>query len=129
MFANLKKLWKEKRSRSIISLFDDLNRPKEFSIELDELFFDYSKTQIDKECRVELLKLAKLKEVEQVRSAMFSGEKINKTEDRSVLQVALRNQSTSPIYSDGENVMPKVLIRWKECDYFHGAFELENLKG
>ena len=41
MFAKLKKLWKEKRSRSIISLFDDLNRPKEFSIELDELFFDY----------------------------------------------------------------------------------------
>ena len=60
MFANLKKLWNEKCSRSIISLFDDLNRPAEFSIELDELFFDYSKTQIDKETRVELLKLAKL---------------------------------------------------------------------
>ena len=62
MFANLKKLWKEKRSRSIISLFDDLNRPKEFSIELDELFFDYSKTKNDKEGRVERLKLAKIKE-------------------------------------------------------------------
>ena len=71
MFANLKKLWNEKRSCSIISLFDDLNRPAEFSIELDELFFDYSKTQIDKETRVELLKLAKLREVERVRSAMF----------------------------------------------------------
>ena len=129
MFAKLKKLWKEKRSRSIISLFDDLNRPKEFSIELDELFFDYSKTQIDEECRLELLKLAKLKEVEQVRSAMFSGEKINKTEDRSVLHVALRNQSTSPIFSDGENVMPKVINTLERMRLFSQRIRTGKFKG
>ena len=129
MFAKLKKLWKEKRSRSIISLFDDLNMPKEFSIELDELFFDYSKTQIDEECRLELLKLAKLKEVEQVRSAMISGEKINKTEDRSVLHMALRNQSTSPIFSDGENVMPKVINTLERMRLFSQRIRTGKFKG
>ena len=129
MFANLKKLWNEKRSRSIISLFDDLNRPAEFSIELDELFFDYSKTQIDKETRVELLKLAKLREVELVRSSMFSGEKINKTEDRSVLHVALRNQSTSEIFSDGENVMPKVIYTLERMRSFSRSIRSGKFKG
>ena len=108
MFTKLKRHWKAKRSRSIISLFDDPNRAVEFSIDLGDLFFDYSKTQIDKECRSELLQLAKVKAVEQFRSAMFSGEKINKTDERSVLHVALRNKSVSKIFSDGENVMPKI---------------------
>ena len=108
MFTKLKRHWEAKSSRSIISLFDDPNRAVEFSIDLGDLFFDYSKTQIDKECRAELLQLAKVKAVEQFRSAMFSGEKINKTEDRSVLHVALRNKSGSKIFSDGENVMPKI---------------------
>ena len=98
MFTKLKRHWEAKSSRSIISLFDDPNRAVEFSIDLGDLFFDYSKTQIDKECRAELLQLAKVKAVEQFRSAMFSGEKINKTEDRSVLHVALRNKSGSKIF-------------------------------
>ena len=105
MFTKFKRYWEAKSSRSITSLFDDPNRALEFSIDLEDLFFDYSKTQIDKKCRAELLKLAKLKAVEQFRSAMFSGEKINRTEDRSVLHVALRINSGSKIFSDCENVM------------------------
>ena len=49
MFTKLKRHWEAKSSRSIISLFDDPNRAVEFSIDLGDLFFDYSKTQIDKE--------------------------------------------------------------------------------
>ena len=55
MFKKLERLWKEKSSRSIISLFDDPKRAMDFSVDLGDLFFDYSKTQIDDDCRAELL--------------------------------------------------------------------------
>ena len=63
MFKKLERLWKEKSSRSIISLFDDPKRTMDFSVDLGDLFFDYSKTQIDDECRAELLKLVELQRV------------------------------------------------------------------
>ena len=49
-----------------------------------------------------------LQRVEKFKNAMFSGDKINRTEDRSVLHMALRNKSETKIFSDGENVMPKI---------------------
>lgn len=51
---------------------------------------------------------AKSRRVEESRDAMFSGEKINFTENRSVLHVALRNRSNTPIVVDGADVMPEV---------------------
>ena len=129
MFTKLKRHWEAKSSRSIISLFDDPNRALEFSIDLGDLFFDYSKTQIDKKCRAELLKLAKLKAVEQFRSAMFSGEKINRTEDRSVLHVALRNKSGSKIFSDCENVMPKIFDTLEKMRAFTKSIHDGEFKG
>ncbi|RQW61062.1 glucose-6-phosphate isomerase [Vibrio viridaestus] len=74
----------------------------------DDILIDYSKNLITKETLELLLDLADQTDLKSAIKAMFSGEKINKTEDRSVLHVALRNRSNTPIYSDGEDVMPAV---------------------
>lgn len=82
-----------------------------------ELLLDYSKNLIDNECMELLLNLAKSRKVEEARQAMFNGDKINFTENRAVLHVALRNRSNKPILVDGQDVMPevnKVLEHMKE---------------
>lgn len=64
-----------------------------------------------------LLNLARARKVEEARTSMFNGEKINFTEKRAVLHIALRNRSNSPIIVDGQDVMPevnKVLDHMKE---------------
>ena len=129
MFKKLERLWKEKSSRSIISLFDDPKRAMDFSVDLGDLFFDYSKTQIDDECRAELLKLVELQRVEKLKNAMFSGDKINRTEDRSVLHMALRNKSETKIFSDGENVMPKIFDTIKKMRVFTKSIQEGKFNG
>lgn len=74
----------------------------------DDILVDYSKNLITKETLKLLLDLADQTDLKSAIQAMFSGEKINKTEDRSVLHMALRNRSNTPIYSDGKDVMPEV---------------------
>lgn len=55
-----------------------------------------------------LFSLARARKIEEARDAMFSGEKINTTENRAVLHVALRNRSNTPILVDGKDVVPDV---------------------
>lgn len=55
-----------------------------------------------------LFDLAKARKIEQARDAMFAGEKINFTERRAVLHIALRNRANKPILLDGTDVMPDV---------------------
>ena len=90
-------------------LFDeDPARFDTFSLRLGTLLFDYSKNRITQETVDKLLALAEAAGVPELRDAMFRGEKINTTENRAVLHVALRNRPDNPIYVDGENVMPSV---------------------
>lgn len=70
--------------------------------------FDFSKNLINEEVLSLLINLAEESGVKEMRERMFSGEKINFTEDRAVLHVALRNQSNQPILVDGKDVMPDV---------------------
>eukprot|EP00993_Chasmostoma_nieuportense_P007582 NODE_855_length_1809_cov_61.485731_g800_i0.p1 GENE.NODE_855_length_1809_cov_61.485731_g800_i0~~NODE_855_length_1809_cov_61.485731_g800_i0.p1 ORF type:complete len:575 (-),score=180.87 NODE_855_length_1809_cov_61.485731_g800_i0:84-1763(-) len=91
----------------------DPNRFAKFSTNLDlpdgsSLLFDYSKNLVSEETLGLLLELADEAKVEQMCTAMFNGEKINVTEDRSVLHIALRNRSNTPIRVDGIDVMPDV---------------------
>jgi glucose-6-phosphate isomerase len=72
------------------------------------MLFDFSKNLINNEVFQGLIQLAKSREVEKYRDAMFNGEKINFTEDRAVLHIALRDRSKREIKVDGENVAPKV---------------------
>ncbi len=107
MFAGLKEKYAAVKDRKITTLFD-ASRAHEFAVQTDGLFFDYSKTNIDGETLALLLDLTKTAGLAKMRAAMFSGKKINITEDRAVLHTALR-QSSGSITVDGQDVMPGVL--------------------
>ncbi|MCE7992656.1 MAG: glucose-6-phosphate isomerase [Roseivirga sp.] len=80
----------------------------EFSIRFNDILVDYSKNIITAETMANLQALARECGVKEAIQAMFTGDKINATEGRSVLHVALRNQSESAINVDGQDVMPDV---------------------
>ncbi len=84
------------------------SRFSEMSLEACGLFVDYSKHVATKETLALLFALARQAGVEKYRDQMFAGEKINRTEDRAVLHVALRNRDNHPIMVDGKDVMPEV---------------------
>lgn len=86
----------------------DPERFNRFSMQFEDILFDFSKNRIDETTMDLLYSLASQQDVKGKAEAMFKGEKINSTEGRAVLHVALRNQSNSPIYVDGEDVMPAV---------------------
>jgi len=86
----------------------DPQRFDRFSLRLGEILFDYSKNRITVETVLLLLELAKQANLSRRIDAMFGGEKINNTENRAVLHIALRNRSNTPIYVDGKDVMPEV---------------------
>ena len=97
------------RDRHMRELFaQDPQRFDRFSICLDDLLFDYSKNRITGETMDLLAALAEQSGVGAMRDAMFAGEPINRTEGRSVLHTALRNQSDRAIVVDGQDVMPGV---------------------
>ena len=87
---------------------DDPKRGEQMSTEAVGLFLDYSKNRVTKETLKLLVDLAKESGLRERIDAMFSGEKINLTEDRAVLHVALRAPRGSTITVDGENVIPGV---------------------
>ena len=105
--------------KTIKNLFDeDTTRADNFSLQAADLFIDYSKNRINAEIVSLLLDLAREAGVEQKRDDMFSGKKINITEDRAVLHSALRYQGNEEIIVDGKDVMPdvrEVLDRMAEC--------------
>ena len=86
----------------------DPRRFERFSLRWEEMLVDYSKHRITSETMARLLALARQAGVEAWRDRMFAGEKINSTEKRAVLHIALRNRSNRPILVDGHDVMPGV---------------------
>lgn len=90
----------------------DSNRFNKFSTtvstEEGDVLIDYSKNVITEDTMKMLFNLAKARNVEGMRDRMFSGDKINFTENRAVLHIALRNRSNTPIMVDGKDVMPDV---------------------
>ncbi|WP_085298311.1 glucose-6-phosphate isomerase [Cognaticolwellia mytili] len=86
----------------------DENRFDKFSIELPNMLLDYSKNLIDSETKQSLIELANECELAAWRNKMFSGEKINKTEDRAVLHTALRGSVDEDLVLDGKNISQQV---------------------
>lgn len=86
----------------------DPERFQRFSLSCEELFLDYSKNLVTAETMAKLLDLAREAQVPAWTECMFKGEKINVTENRAVLHVALRNRANTPIFVDGKDVMPAV---------------------
>ncbi|HRK31452.1 MAG TPA: glucose-6-phosphate isomerase [Tepidisphaeraceae bacterium] len=86
----------------------DAGRFGKFSVTFDDILLDYSKNRVTEETMKLLFDLAKATGVEKLRDRMFAGDKINITEDRAVLHIALRNRSNRPVLVDGRDVMPEV---------------------
>jgi glucose-6-phosphate isomerase len=86
----------------------DPDRFRKLSLRAAGIFLDYSKNLVDDETLRRLFALARDAGVEKRRDEMFSGKKINVTEGRAVLHVALRNRASTAIVVDGKDVMPDV---------------------
>lgn len=108
-WAALEQKAAQARSFQIKELFaEDSERFTRFSVELDEFLLDYSKNLIDAELMNLLFDLAKERGLSQASKDQFEGGKINSTEKRAVLHTALRNRGNSPVFFEGEDVMPKI---------------------
>src|SRR5579872_7187882 len=87
---------------------EDPRRFEKFSLQFQDILLDYSKNRITEETLHLLLNLARQADLPGWIEKMFTGQKINITEDRAVLHVALRNRDNHPILVDGQDVMPEV---------------------
>jgi glucose-6-phosphate isomerase len=113
----------------------DPKRFEKFSYKFDntadksEILFDFSKNFLTDETLKLLVQVAKEAKVEELRDAMFKGEKINFTEDRAVLHTALRNVSNEEVLVDGKDVMPGVNAELKHMEEFSEAIRSGEWKG
>ena len=97
---------------------NDSTRFEQFSTQIPGVLFDYSKQLIDSTVLSQLISLAQECDIATWRDKMFSGEKINITEDRAVLHTALRNRSESALVVDGENVSSVVNAELQKIKLF-----------
>lgn len=86
----------------------DPDRYEKYSLKFEDILIDFSKNIIDKKVFSLLIQLARECGLKDAIAAEFSGEIINKTEQRPVLHYALRNRSNTPVYVDGKDVMPGI---------------------
>src|SRR5712691_13342141 len=86
----------------------DPGRFNKFSLRFQDLLLDYSKNRITEKTMQLLRDLARQADLQGWTEKMFRGDKINITENRAVLHIALRNRSNRPIMVDGADVMPEV---------------------
>jgi glucose-6-phosphate isomerase len=113
----------------------DPKRFEKFSFTFDNkadgsaILFDFSKNFLTDETLKILVEIAKDAGLEQLRDAMFKGEKINFTEDRAVLHAALRNVTNEPILVDGKDVMPGVNKELKHMEEFSDQIRSGEWKG
>ncbi|WP_428662834.1 glucose-6-phosphate isomerase [Runella sp.] len=108
-YRKLKTHHKSISKKHLKELFaEDPNRFKKFSLRLGDIIVDYSKNRINGRTLAYLCDLARECQLSEAIEKMFTGDKINATEKRSVLHVALRNRSNTPVLVDGKDVMPDV---------------------
>ncbi|MBT2969495.1 MAG: glucose-6-phosphate isomerase [Candidatus Thiodiazotropha sp. (ex Ctena orbiculata)] len=114
--------WAEVKPLQMRDLFQQSpERAEQMSIRQCGILLDYSKNRITSRSMNLLLELAQAVDVDGWRRRMFSGERLNITENRAVLHVALRNRSNHPIWYDGEDVMPGINTVLKQMEAFSGA--------
>lgn len=127
----LQKHFDEMKDVTIADLFaKDGDRFSKFSATFDDqMLVDYSKNRITEETLAKLQDLAKECDLAGAIKSMFSGEKINRTENRAVLHVSLRNRSNTPILVDGKDVMPEVNAVLEKMKTFSEAIISGEWKG
>ncbi|NVJ46382.1 MAG: glucose-6-phosphate isomerase [Cytophagia bacterium] len=107
----------------------DDQRFQKYSLRFNDILVDYSKNIVSEETLSLLIDLAKECGVSEAAKAMFTGDKINQTEDRSVLHIALRNMGDHSILVDGEDVMPDVKAALAKMKAFADKVTAGNWKG
>ncbi len=107
----------------------DPKRFQTFSRRFDDILFDFSKNRITQKTLELLINLAQEADLKGMTEKMFAGEKINNTEDRAVLHIALRNRSKRPIYVDGQDVMPEINAVLAQMRSFSDAIRNGSWKG
>ena len=107
----------------------DPDRFKKYSLQIEDIVFDYSKNRITAKTLELLFQLAKECKVNDAIAAMFNGDIINETEHRSVLHTALRNFSDHPVFSEGNDIMPEVKKALKKMKTFCNAIHSGKLRG
>ncbi|MDX1472373.1 MAG: glucose-6-phosphate isomerase, partial [Flavobacteriaceae bacterium] len=105
------------------------NRIQQMTINWDDFYVDFSKNRLDIDALKLLLDLAEETKLPEAIEAYFSGEKINKTENRAVLHTALRNRQFTSTLIDGEDVMPEVKDVLKKMETFSDSVINGELKG
>jgi glucose-6-phosphate isomerase len=108
---------------------DDPKRFEKFSLRFEDILFDFSKNRITDKTLPLLYDLARQSDLKGWTEKMFTGQKINTTEDRAVLHVALRNRSNRPILVDGQDVMPEVNAVLAHMRQFSEAIRSGSWKG
>ncbi|MCE0523628.1 MAG: glucose-6-phosphate isomerase [Methylacidiphilales bacterium] len=128
-----KKLEQHYNANKLVAMRDlfarDTERFKKFSLEFEGLLLDFSKNRITEETMNLLRALAVERDVAGWTKKMFTGEKINITENRAVLHIALRNRSNRPILVDGKDVMPDVNAVLAHMEQFSKAVRSGEWKG
>lgn len=117
-WEKLEKHYKETAGSSLRELFKEPNRFQKFHIRFDDLLLDYSKNLIDDETMNLLIELAEDCKLNSAIEKMFTGDRINETEDRAVLHTALRNRSNQPVIVDGKDVMPEINLVLNQMKLF-----------
>ena len=107
----------------------DPERFTKFSIQSGDVLFDYSKNRITAETIRLLINLAEECNLREATSSMFSGVRINETEDRAVLHTALRNFSGKKVTYDGQDIMPEVKGVLKKMSSFCNSIHSGEWKG
>ncbi len=108
---------------------NDNNRFAKYSVQSENILFDFSKNNIDESTLALLVELANECGLKDAIDAMFAGEKINKTEDRAVLHTALRNFNGNPILLDGKDIMPDIQMVLEQMKAFCKNLHNGNWKG
>ena len=108
---------------------NDPNRGVKLGLQAGDIYLDYSKNRVTEETLNKLFELARARGVESARDDMFSGKKINTTENRAVLHTALRNTADNPIYVDQADVMPDVRSELTKMRQFSAAVRNGNWLG
>ena len=130
VWQTLKTHCQEMKAIHMRHLFEkDPERFSKYSILFNNILFDYSKNRINENTKTLLIKLAHEAGLSRMIEAMFTGERINSTENRAVLHIALRNRSNRPIYVNGQNVMPDVNRVLEQMRSFSEAVRSGQWKG
>ncbi|MFZ2285282.1 MAG: glucose-6-phosphate isomerase [Lutibacter sp.] len=129
-WQSLSSHYKTLESVHLKSLFNnDADRKKKFTINFNDFEFDYSKNRITEETLKYLLELAHEVDLESAIKSYFSGEKINKTENRAVLHTALRNQSGEEVLVEGKNIMIDIKDALNKMESFTNKIVSGSWKG